>query len=252
MIRMKTHGLKWLFSVGLVVACNAGESTLPKPDEHPQAPAPSGPETMAGPDGQPVPETPKTDPGTTTTTPTYPTRQVLNLVWERQQTGSWCGPSATRMVISTRETNLPSQQSLADELGTTDDGTAHVGLMVDLLNSRWKLTGPAAYVRHDIDDVPTQPQRDQLKKDVLERINAGYGIVANVISGWRPPGYPTWGVWHHYVSVVGYDDNGDKVLVADPAGEGGQDTAFTEVPRTYWIAMEDLGTWIGGRGYTGN
>lgn len=179
--------------------------------------------------------------------PSAPTKKTLNLIFERQSTGYWCGPSATRMVISGRESSPPSQATLAAQLGTDEDGTDHIGLMVDLLNARWKLSGAAAYVRRDISDPPTAQQRAQLKKDLVARISAGYGIVANVVSGWRPPTYPP-GTWYHYVAVVGYDDNGDKALIADPASGGG---AFTAVPQTYWISTYDLGTWVSTKGYTG-
>jgi hypothetical protein len=155
------------------------------------------------------------------------------------------------MVISGREQSLPTQDTLAAQLGTTEDGTAQVGLMTDLLNARWKLSGANAYVTHPISDPPTDSQRAQLRKDLVAKINAGYGIVANVVSGWRPPGYPTYGTWYHYVAVVGYDENGDKALIADPAGEGPSGSAFTEVPRTYWVSTEDLATWLGERGYSG-
>jgi hypothetical protein len=40
------------------------------------------------------------------------------------------------------------------------------------------------------------------------------------------------------------------VLIADPAGEGAGGSSWTNVPRTYWISISDLATWIGGKGYT--
>jgi hypothetical protein len=81
-----------------------------------------------------------------------------------------------------------------------------------------------------------------------DNIDAGYPIVANVVSGWRPPGYPG-GTIYHYVAVIGYDQSGDRVLIADPAGDGAAGTSWSNVPRTYWISTYDLGTWIGGKGY---
>lgn len=242
----------WLLSLVLVTACAAGaepgtettddsnldrtttETPVPSTSGTPAAPAPT---TAAG----------ELD----VAPPAPPSFKVLNIVWQRQETGYWCGPGTTRIVISTRETDLPTQTTLAKELGTTTNGTDHVSQMVDLLNQRWKLTGADAYVSTDISDPPTPAQRAQLKKDIVKRINAGYGIVANVVSGWRPPTYPATGTFYHYVAVVGYDENGDKALIADPAGEGGQSTAFSKVPRTYWVSTEDLGTWIGMKGYTG-
>ena len=31
----------------------------------------------------------------------------------------------------------------------------------------------------------------------------------------------------------------------------GGGASWNAVPRTYWISLTDLGTWIGGKGYTG-
>lgn len=267
---MNTHPSRaWLLSLVLAsAACASGTeepgteqvdppvtAQQPAGNQGPGTPVPpstDGKETNSAP-LPPQDTTPSTTPPDEKPTETAPPEKVvLNLTWQRQINGYYCGPGTTRMVISTREsTNLPTQDALAQELGTDTNGTDHVGLMRDLLNSRWKLTGTDAYVVHEMDFTPTAAQQAQLKVDLVKRIAAGYGIVANVISGWRPPGYPTTGTYYHYVAVVGYDQNGDKALVADPAGEGGSGTAFQNVTRTYWINTSDLGTWIGGKGYAG-
>jgi hypothetical protein len=74
-------------------------------------------------------------------------------------------------------------------------------------------------------------------------------MVANVLSGWRPPGYPN-GKIGHFVAVMGYDQGGDSVLIADPAGDGAAGPRWVNVPQSYWISTQDLGTWVGGRGYS--
>lgn len=254
----------WLFSLVLVTACAAGTTDDPPSTERDETPVVNepgaqGPGTPIPPsapgNGQetasaPLPETPAAQPENPA--PTAPASKTLNIAWQRQINGYYCGPGTTRIVISTREsTNLPTQDFLAGQLGTDTDGTDHINSMRDVLNARWKLTGADAFVSHDMDFTPTAAQRAQFKADVVKRIAAGYGIVTNVISGWRPPGYPTTGTIYHYVAIVGYDQNGDKVLVADPAGEGGSGTAFKNVPRTYWVDIEDMATWIGGKGYLG-
>jgi hypothetical protein len=66
-----------------------------------------------------------------------------------------------------------------------------------------------------------------------------------VPGGPRPPGYPSYEVFH-YVSVIGYGDSGASVLVADPAAGGGD---FRNVPHTYWLATSSLADMIGGKGY---
>lgn len=176
-----------------------------------------------------------------------PDRAVLAYTWKGQETGYWCGPGSTRIALSTRLTTLPSQTQLAGELGTTHDGTARADL-VRVLNDH--LAPPKAYRSIAMDTVPTQAQRDLLKTNLVERLASGYPVVANVLSGWRPPGYPS-GTIGHFVAVVGYEQKGERVLIADPAGEGSAGHRWENVPRTYWISLHDLGTWIGGRGYSG-
>ena len=150
------------------------------------------------------------------------------------------------MALSTRMSSPPTQQDLASFMGTTTNGTDSITQVRDALN-HYLATG--WYEAKNINDPPTQAQRDLLRQDVVSDIDHGYPLVANVVSGWRPPGYPS-GTIYHYVAVVGYDAGGDKVLIADPAGEGAGGASWSNVPRTYWIAISDLAVWIGGKGYT--
>lgn len=181
--------------------------------------------------------------------PGPPSKVVLSIVWQGQQTGYWCGPGSTRIALSAQMTasSLPSQQQLASYMGTTTNGTDHIGLVRNALNHYLQTSW---YTTHSITDPPTAAQRTQLKKDLLKNMVAGYAMVGNVISGWRPPGYPA-GTIYHYIAIVGYDADGDKVLIADPAGAGAAGSSWVNVPKTYWISTWNLGTWIGGKGYAG-
>lgn len=177
-----------------------------------------------------------------------PVKKVLNFTWFGQPNGYWCGPGSVRMLLSTRMPNPPSQQVLADFMGTTREGTIRVEA-VRALN--YFTNGEHPYMSIPVDSRPTQAQRDLLKKTVVTTIASGWPVLANVLSGWRPPGYPT-GTIGHFVAVVGYDDSGEKVLIADPAAEGSAGPRWENVPRTYWISQQNLGTWIGARGYSGD
>jgi hypothetical protein len=178
-----------------------------------------------------------------------PVKKVLPYTWVGQVNGYYCGPASTRMALDIQLASPPSQQELAAFLPTKPSGgTAHIGLPVKALN-KW-LSPPTPYRTRPMDLTPTQAQRDLLKRDILERINDGYAIVANVLCGWRPEGYPS-GLIGHYVTIVGYDKSGDSVLIADPAGAGAAGPAWKNVHKTYWITLEQLGTWIGGKGYAG-
>ena len=185
--------------------------------------------------------------------PPPPTKKVLNFVWQGEEFYYYCGPSAARMALSTRMANLPSQQELGNYMGTTSNGTDYIGLVRGALDHYLGTTFDEADLTTD---PPTAAQQDALKQHLVASIDAGYGLVANVVSGWRPPGYPS-GTIYHYIALVGYDAGGDKVLVADPAATGCGDGAcgspssgFYNVPKSYWIATSDLGVWITPKGYT--
>jgi hypothetical protein len=254
-------GIALLFSAAFAVACGdeadtaqlsmpvPGEqgpgTSIPRDEDESSAPA-APPATAASGESAPPAETTREPPSATT--PPAPTKKVLDVKWYGQETYYWCGPGSTRMALGTRLANPPSQTTLANFMGTTTNGTDHIGLVANALNEY--LPG-AGYKSRPIFEPPTQAQRDLLKQDLIARIDKGFPIVANVISGWRPPGYPS-GTIYHYIAVVGYDDGGAKVLIADPAAEGkGGGASWNNVPRTYWISLFDLGTWIGGKGYTG-
>lgn len=200
-------------------------------------------DTVAAVDSAPA----DTRPVAVDTGPDESVKKVLSFTWKGQETYYWCGPGSTRMALSTRLPSPPSQTTLASFMGTTTAGTDYVGLVVNALNKYFPTT---RFKSKDMNDPPTAAQRTALKADILANIGDGYGMVANVVSGWRPPGYPG-GTIYHYVAIVGYDDGGEKVLIADPAGDGAGGSSWTKVPRSYWVSLYDLGTWIGGKGYTG-
>ena len=170
--------------------------------------------------------------------------RTLPYTWQGQSRYYYCGPAATRIALSARM-SPPSQDTLAASLGTDTDGTDDaanvVATMNHFLNTTW-------YERKPVSDPPTQAQRDLLKQDLVFDVDRGYAIVANVVSGWRPPGYPS-GTIYHYVAVVGYADNGDSAVIADPAGAGAGGSSWSNVPKTYTISTWNLGTWIGMKAY---
>lgn len=166
--------------------------------------------------------------------------RTLNIDFQYQQTGYWCGPAATRIALSAR-ISPPSQQQLANELPTDENGTDWIGQVTRVLNNH---LGTGWYETKEMpNDPPTQAQRDLLWRDVLLDIDNNYAIVANIVApaNNHPPGYPNYTIWH-YFTVIGYDTSDMTVLIADPAG-------FAPTA-TYWLTFNQLATLIPPKGYS--
>jgi hypothetical protein len=165
-------------------------------------------------------------------------QHVLNVDYQVQETGYWCGPAATRIALSARGIYV-SQADLAAQLGTTTNGTDWIGLVTGLLDNYvgWYET------KEMPNDPPTQGQRDLLWNDIVLDINNGYAIVANIVApaNNHPPGYPDYTIYH-YFTVIGYDDANMSVLIADPASFQGN--------QIYWLSFDQLATLIPPKGYS--
>ncbi len=167
--------------------------------------------------------------------------KTLNIQFQYQQTGYWCGPAATRIALSAKTSNLPSQQQLANELPTDEDGTDWIGQVTRVLNNR---LGTSYYETKEMpNDPPTQAQRNLLWHDITYDIDRGWALVANIVApaSNHPPGYPNYTIWH-YFTVIGYDSSDSTVLIADPAGFNPN--------ATYWLTFNQLATLIPPKGYS--
>ncbi|MFD8494625.1 C39 family peptidase [Amycolatopsis sp. NPDC059657] len=166
---------------------------------------------------------------------------VLNIQYQVQETGYWCGPAATRIALSAKTSNPPSQGTLASQLGTTTNGTDWIGQVTGVLN---RDLGTSYYETKEMpNDPPTQAQRDLLWRDITLDINNGWALVANIVApaNNHPPGYPNYTIYH-YFTVIGYDSSDMTVKIADPANFGGN--------KIYWLTFNQLATLIPPKGYS--
>ncbi|MFI6864380.1 C39 family peptidase [Streptomyces sp. NPDC050421] len=165
----------------------------------------------------------------------------LQIDYQVQETGYWCGPAATRIALSARMAP-PSQADLARQLGTTQNGTDHIGQVTSVLNSN--LGGGWYETKEMPNDPPTQAQRDLLWYDIVFDIDRNYPLVTNIVAppGNQPPGYPSDQTIYHYFTVFGYDEVDRTVLIADPASFSGN--------QIYWISFDQLATLIPPKGYS--
>lgn len=183
--------------------------------------------------------------------------RTLPYQFQTQASSSWCGPSATRIALTAlRAAGLvravPEQQELAVALGAADScgvdlgiGTDEIDLIADVLN------GYLGAARYRVERVvaPVSPAVSELlRRDLVHDIDSGYPLIANVVSGWRPWGYPSGRTVRHYVTVVGYVRGGEAAVVADPAF-GLAAEGWRLPSATYGVAIDDLTAWITSKGY---
>jgi len=164
---------------------------------------------------------------------------VVNIQYQVQSTSFWCGPAATRIALSARIAP-PSQQTLANQLGTTSNGTDWIGQVTGVLNAD---LGGAFYSTTEMpNDPPSPAQRDQLWRDVVLGVDANFPIVANIVApaSNHPPGYPDETIFH-YFTAIGYNPNTREVYIADPANFSGNSQ--------YWLTLDKLASLIPPKGY---
>ena len=157
-----------------------------------------------------------------------------------QETGYWCGPASAQIVLKVRGINV-SEQQLARECGTTTGGTDHIRLIERVLDGRLP---EANYTSVDMpNDPPTQSQKDKMWADVVQSIDAGYAVLANLVA--PPSNYPQGfsyggGTVFHYVTFTGYDASGNRQLqLSDPGFR----------PFQGWISFDQAATLLPPKGY---
>ncbi|MCG5458502.1 C39 family peptidase [Micromonospora sp. PSH03] len=163
----------------------------------------------------------------------------LGVRYEAQPNFYYCGPAATRNALSVQGKEI-SVDAMAKEMGTTEAGTNSINDITPVLNKETGKTNAYRSVEISTPDADTK-QTDTLRADIVRTVDDGRAVVANIAG----TSTDTDGVTHsyeggHYISVVGYRDNGNTVKIADSADAN---TA------SYWISTEHLADWIATRGY---
>ncbi|MEU7612233.1 C39 family peptidase [Micromonospora sp. NPDC049204] len=163
----------------------------------------------------------------------------LGVRYEAQPNFYYCGPAATRNALSVQGKNI-NVDDMAKEMGTTEAGTNSINDITPVLNKETGKTDAYHSVEISSPDADAA-QTDRLRADVVTTVDDGRAVVANIAG----TSTDTDGGVHsyeggHYISVVGYRDNGTTVKIADSADPN---TA------SYWITVEHLADWIATRGY---
>ncbi|MEU7999077.1 C39 family peptidase [Micromonospora sp. NPDC049060] len=171
--------------------------------------------------------------------PKPPAAKSLDYDYQAQTTFYNCGPAAVRHALSAAGI-ARSQDALGAQLGTDQMGTDSAQDTTRVLNATVK--GDPYRTRMIPGGAATPAQMDRLQADVVAAIADGRGVVVNVAGS----ATDTDGGWHsfpggHYVAVVGYQDEGRLVKIADSANPA---TA------SYWMSTIALANWAATRGYS--
>ncbi|MEU2634846.1 C39 family peptidase [Micromonospora fulviviridis] len=162
----------------------------------------------------------------------------LDVRYEAQPNFYYCGPAATRNAISVLGKNI-DVDAMAKEMGTTENGTNSINDITPVLN---KETGKHYRSVEIRDGKADDKQTDTLRADIVRTVDDGRAVVANIAG----TATDTDGNTHsfeggHYISVVGYRDNGKTVTIADSADPN---------MASYRMSVDNLADWIATRGYS--
>ncbi|NLU78852.1 C39 family peptidase [Micromonospora sp. HNM0581] len=193
----------------------------------------------ASPSPKPSPTTADPDVASKEPAPAPPASKILEYDHQAQTTGYYCGPAAVRNALSAASIER-GQDALATQLGTTYAGTNSAEDTTRVLNA--VVDGDPYETTMIRGGAATPAQMDQLQADVVAAIADERGVVVNVAGSVTD----TNGRWHsfpggHYVAVVGYEDSGRMVKIADSA-----DVSYP----SYWLSTTDLANWAATRGYS--
>lgn len=164
--------------------------------------------------------------------------KVLDYQYKAQENFYYCAPAATRIALSAQG-QVPAQDEVAKRLGTTEAGTNSAEDTTRVLNT----AGGKGYRTVAVPHERVEPaQMDRLQVDVVRAIDAKRPVVANIKgTAVDETGTPHSYEGGHYLTVVGYDDHGRKVKIADPANPDQSE---------YWMSTINLANWTAERGYS--
>jgi len=171
--------------------------------------------------------------------PPPPSEKELGYQFQLQTTFYYCGPAATRIAASVFGMT-PSQDDLASLLGTTVNGTNSAFDIARVLNA---INGTSYYNATSIPGQAATPaEMDQLQASVVRAVSNSRAVVMNIAgTAWDVDGVPHAYDGGHYLTVVGYKDDGRTVKIADPANVVGDGS--------YWMTTINLANWSATRGY---
>jgi len=169
--------------------------------------------------------------------PAPPHAKTLDYQYQAQETFYYCGPAATRIALTALD-RTPSQDEVAKHLGTTVNGTNSAE---DVTRALKELGGKDYRTVSIPGPQASDDETNRMKSDIVRAISDGRAVVVNI----QGTAVDTDGDAHsypggHYLTVVGYDEDGGKVTIADPYDPKGQ----------YVMTIDTVADWAATHGYS--
>ena len=165
-------------------------------------------------------------------------QHVLNVDYQVQETGYWCGPAATRIALSARGINV-SQADMAAQLGTTTNGTDWIGQVTGVLSNHvgW----------YETKEMPNDPPTQAPARPAVERHRARHQQrLRDRREHRRPGGQPPAGLpGLHDLPLL----HGDRLrrLEHDRLHRR---PGVVQGNQFYWLSFDQLATLIPPKGYS--
>ena len=225
------------FTGGAIAGPIALATAAPRRTHPHQAPPPWSPPTTATPRHGTAARTAASGDGKR---PGKPAARTSAFDYQAQPNFYYCGPAATRIALTATGQHADPDQ-LAHDLGTTEAGTNsrrghHPRPEPDHRRQQVRHHRPARQPRHPGPDGPTpgrhhhhhrrQPRPRRQHRRHRHRHRRQGPLL-------RPGG--------HYITVVGYRDDGRQAHIADPANPNAA---------SYWVSTIDLANWMATHGYS--
>jgi hypothetical protein len=213
--------------------------------------------------GQPVSSDPNASAGAAVfpdgaTTASAPSSASVAANQVAQLTSYWCGPAAEKEALG-QFSIYHTQQTMANQLGTTTDGTAWSGgptstghPIPDVLNS---YNVPIYYIPEPVPGSPSSGDISNYKSFIVADI--GYPPAGPLVGdAWETPsstyhlvGHPHDRTIFHWFDIRGYNTSGANTLYEDSVHGATSVSWYAGVPAYSTLSSTAIVHIVGGRGY---
>lgn len=181
-----------------------------------------------------------------------PSSYTISLTHYRQENGHYCGPATAYMILKKIGVKNITQDKLASSLKTTINGTGWYLSDYDdpsdypMMTTLNQYQGYKYYTPSPLGKAGKNPLPEiKVKSYVMSATSYDYPIalcgISKASGASHIPNYPSKNI-NHWLTCIGYSENGSKIRIDDPASQISQD--FANVPNKYNITSSNCKAFI--------